>query len=253
MGLKVDLFWSFRSPYSYLATPRLRELGRDYDVDLEVRPVLPIAVRIDGFFQTVNDGCGQTADGTGFNADEASAFPGYGKVTAEQFREIARQRYGESVDAFLELYPAGTDEAAGSAQKTSQRDMAAVALGRLAAERGRTAKTDAYLYYFERSIPWPEHPEFGAFHTAEVPYVFNNLAILDRPWEAVDRELADAVSSYWANFAARGDPNGDGLPTWPAYEAAPHAVMVLGESIGPRQMPADDARRAFFDAQLGKD
>ena len=190
---------------------------------------------------------------TGFNADEASAFPGYGKVTAEQFREIARQRYGESVDAFLELYPAGTDEAAGSAQKTSQRDMAAVALGRLAAERGRTAKTDAYLYYFERSIPWPEHPEFGAFHTAEVPYVFNNLAILDRPWEAVDRELADAVSSYWANFAARGDPNGDGLPTWPAYEAAPHAVMVLGESIGPRQMPADDARRAFFDAQLGKD
>lgn len=54
MALAVDLFWSFRSPYSYLATPRLRELGRDYDVDIRVRPVLPIAVRIDGFFQNVN-------------------------------------------------------------------------------------------------------------------------------------------------------------------------------------------------------
>jgi len=54
MGLKVDLFWSFRSPYSYLATPRLRELGRTCNVDFSVRPVLPIAVRIDGFFQPVN-------------------------------------------------------------------------------------------------------------------------------------------------------------------------------------------------------
>jgi len=54
MALPVEVFWSFRSPYSYLATPRLRELGRAYDVDLRVRPVLPIAVRIENFFQTVN-------------------------------------------------------------------------------------------------------------------------------------------------------------------------------------------------------
>jgi 2-hydroxychromene-2-carboxylate isomerase len=50
----VEVFWSFRSPYSYLATPRLRELARTYDIDLRVRPVLPIAVRIENFFQTVN-------------------------------------------------------------------------------------------------------------------------------------------------------------------------------------------------------
>jgi 2-hydroxychromene-2-carboxylate isomerase len=50
----VEVFWSFRSPYSYLATPRLRELGRTCDVELRVRPVLPIAVRIEGFFQSVN-------------------------------------------------------------------------------------------------------------------------------------------------------------------------------------------------------
>ena len=54
MALKLDVFWSFRSPYSYLATPRLYALARDYDVDLRFRPVLPIAVRIEGFFQKIN-------------------------------------------------------------------------------------------------------------------------------------------------------------------------------------------------------
>jgi len=190
---------------------------------------------------------------TGFNADEASAFPGYGKATAEQFRQTARQRYGESADAFLALYPTNNDDEAGKAQKTSQRDVAAVALEHLAAKRQRTTTADAYLYYFERGIPWPEHPEFGAFHTGEVPYVFNNLGFLDRPWESVDGELADAVSSYWVNFASRGDPNGEGLPVWPTYRDAPRALMVLGERIGPREMPGDDARRAFFNAQLSKE
>jgi 2-hydroxychromene-2-carboxylate isomerase len=52
--LALDVFWSFRSPYSYLATPRLVRLAADYDVDLHVRIVLPIAVRIPGFFATVN-------------------------------------------------------------------------------------------------------------------------------------------------------------------------------------------------------
>jgi 2-hydroxychromene-2-carboxylate isomerase len=52
--LDVDLFWSFRSPYSYLATGRLAQLVRDYDFDLNVRVVLPIAVRIEGFFERVN-------------------------------------------------------------------------------------------------------------------------------------------------------------------------------------------------------
>jgi para-nitrobenzyl esterase len=35
-----------------------------------------------------------------------------------------------------------------------------------------------YTYYFDPAIPWPAHPEFGAFHTGEVPYVFENLKFL---------------------------------------------------------------------------
>lgn len=51
MTLEVEVFWSFRSPYSYLATPRLMELAARYDLDVKVRPVYPLAVRVDGFFK----------------------------------------------------------------------------------------------------------------------------------------------------------------------------------------------------------
>lgn len=54
MTLHYDLFWSFRSPYSYLVVPRLMALEKDYDVEAVVRPVYPIAVRIDGFFKNAN-------------------------------------------------------------------------------------------------------------------------------------------------------------------------------------------------------
>jgi 2-hydroxychromene-2-carboxylate isomerase len=54
MTLDFDVFWSFRSPYSYLLTPRLIEFERDFDVRCHVRPVYPIAVRIKDFFKQVN-------------------------------------------------------------------------------------------------------------------------------------------------------------------------------------------------------
>ena len=54
MTLSFDLFWSFRSPYSYLATPRLIEISQRYDVDVRLRPVYPLAVRVDGFFKRQN-------------------------------------------------------------------------------------------------------------------------------------------------------------------------------------------------------
>jgi 2-hydroxychromene-2-carboxylate isomerase len=52
MTLDFDLYWSFRSPYSYLATPRLLALVERYDVTCWVRPVYPLAVRTPEFFDT---------------------------------------------------------------------------------------------------------------------------------------------------------------------------------------------------------
>lgn len=50
MSLSVDVFWSFRSPYSYLVTAKLRALQDEYDVTVNMRPVYPLAVRSEGFF-----------------------------------------------------------------------------------------------------------------------------------------------------------------------------------------------------------
>jgi 2-hydroxychromene-2-carboxylate isomerase len=54
MALEAELYWSFRSPYSYLGAKQYREMGEQYDLDIAVRPVYPIAIRNPDFFATVN-------------------------------------------------------------------------------------------------------------------------------------------------------------------------------------------------------
>jgi para-nitrobenzyl esterase len=68
-------------------------------------------------------------------------------------------------------------------------------------------------------------------HEAEYCYAFDSLAHVQRPWRPVDVRLADLMSSYWANFAARGDPNGEGLPVWPTYGSSPADVMEFGDRV----------------------
>jgi 2-hydroxychromene-2-carboxylate isomerase len=54
VALSVDLFFSFRSPYSYLALPKTLKLAADYDATVNLRPVYPLAVRVPGFFKRAN-------------------------------------------------------------------------------------------------------------------------------------------------------------------------------------------------------
>lgn len=54
MTLDADLFWSFRSPYSYLGMERYKAMVRDHDLVLNVRPVYPIAIRTPAFFSQIN-------------------------------------------------------------------------------------------------------------------------------------------------------------------------------------------------------
>lgn len=54
MTLSFDYYFSFRSPYSYLATPQVEELMARYDLAPRMRIVTPIAIRIPGFFKSVN-------------------------------------------------------------------------------------------------------------------------------------------------------------------------------------------------------
>ena len=54
MTLSVDLFYSYRSPYSYLALPKTLKLVQEYDLVVNLRPVYPLAIRVPGFFKKTN-------------------------------------------------------------------------------------------------------------------------------------------------------------------------------------------------------
>ncbi|HZX72840.1 MAG TPA: carboxylesterase family protein, partial [Cyclobacteriaceae bacterium] len=156
---------------------------------------------------------------TGLNADEGSSSPTYGKTTLAAWKEQAQNNYKDQAEYFLKLYVAETDEAAGKISKEVARDRGMVSMYLWAKSRAATAKTSAFTYYFSRGIPWPAHPEFAAFHTSEIPYVFGNLKVLDRPWSIIDKQVSENMSYYWVNFISKGDPNGKGLPIWPAFNA----------------------------------
>jgi para-nitrobenzyl esterase len=66
------------------------------------------------------------------------------------------------------------------------------------------------------------------FHTGEVPYAYDNLKFVNRPWEDVDHELARIMSSYFANFIKTGNPNGDNLPLWDAYNTSAKKNYDIG-------------------------
>ena len=153
-------------------------------------------------------------------------------------------------DEFAKIFPAADDAQASQAYLASFSDEAAWAM-RKSAELQAKRGNNAYVYYFTRVPPSPpDRPSRGATHVAEIPYMFNNLASGPIPWTDTDRQLADTMSSYWVNFARTGDPNGPGLPTWPAYaDAATGKAQVLGDTVATEAsaVPAAATLR-FFDS-----
>jgi para-nitrobenzyl esterase len=186
---------------------------------------------------------------TGANKDELGGFGPQGPATAESFRKRAEQRFGVDADEFLKLYPAATDEEAKLAESQSIRDQALVSMYLWAKERSKTAKTKVYEYLWDHAIPGPDAQRFGAFHTSEVPYVMNTLYMSDRPFTDADRRIAAMMSSYWANFAATGNPNGKDLPQWRAIGNETE-ILEVGDKTAPISVAGSPAKVRFFEKHL---
>ena len=99
------------------------------------------------------------------------------------------------------------------------------------------------MYYFSRRRPGAGGEKFGAYHGAEIPYVFDQH---DNwlPTDATDRQLTDVIMDYWVQFARTGDPNLPGRPEWPVYQAGKPLVMELGDQI--RAVPPPDAELCLW-------
>ncbi|MCX6633175.1 MAG: carboxylesterase family protein [Candidatus Solibacter sp.] len=178
---------------------------------------------------------------TGMTADEGSSAKDYGTIPATEFEAQVQKRFGDLAREFLKLYPATADQS----QKTSAREQGMVSMYLWAVNRAKTAKTKAFTYYWNHAEPGPDQARYGAFHTSEVPYVFNTLKQSNRPWTPLDHKLAEVVGAYWVNFVTTADPNGKDLAPWPAFDPKSAVTMEIGDKTAPRPV-ADQARIAFF-------
>jgi para-nitrobenzyl esterase len=179
----------------------------------------------------------------GATANEFTSMGGFGAPGKDAYVSEVRHRYGERADEFLALYPADSDEAAQQARTASQTDLMFAGMRTWAEKHHEHKAGDVYVYYFDRRLPGRNSEHYGAFHSGDLYYAFGTLASTERPWEDADYALADAMTSYWASFAADGNPNVEGLPKWPAYDANDPQVMELGERVSAMPLP----KRAMMD------
>jgi para-nitrobenzyl esterase len=185
----------------------------------------------------------------GTNSDEGALFVQPG-VTAAGFEKLVRAGFGAQADAILAAYPHSTDAEALKSTKGLFRESTFAwhtwAWAMLQTEQG---KGKAFVYYFDHRTP--RSPD-GANHGDEIAYVFKNLggpAIgvpgPPPPVRPEDIKIAELMSSYWVNFAKNADPNGPGLPVWPAFSASAQNAMVFDTMPGARPLPNTAQIKAF--------
>ena len=173
---------------------------------------------------------------TGWNYDEFGA-PAKSK---EDFKKLAQQQYGADAETFLKYFPAETDEQAKDSQGRLGRDMVFALSGyKWANIQSQAPNSPVYVYNFDRKVPATgDMVKYGAFHTAEVPYVMDNLKFLNnRPFEPADNTLATLMCDYWTNFVKTGNPNGNGVPEWPKYTISQYQVKVFNAKSETKALP----------------
>jgi len=165
------------------------------------------------------------------------------KLTLAAYTDWARQRFGDRFDQFIKLYPAANDDEAAHQNTAIIQDYARTASYLWAAGWTKASSKPLFTYYWDHPAPGRGGFIGGAGHGSEIAYAFNNLGA-DKAFTDQDHKIADIMSSYWANIAKTGNPNGPGLPVWPALDPKSATVMELGEHFAP--MPTASPERVEF-------
>lgn len=196
---------------------------------------------------------------TGGNKDEngAATAPGFSVATYNASNSL----YFGSVDLadeYFQFYPGGsTNYTANNASNAFFQDQTRVSTWLWANDyltgsyknSSGNGTFQTYTYYWTHAPPGQDQ---GAYHMSEINYAFNNLyAISGTPWNDTDYQIADTMSDYWVNFISTGDPNGPGLPSWPANRPENATTMELGDAF--EVIPiADQERIAFVEEWFSK-
>jgi carboxylesterase type B len=173
-------------------------------------------------------------------ADEGSFFtPRMPIKTLEHYRAYVRDNFGDAFDDAWSIYGAANESEVtrSLAGLFGDTQFSYGARGLAAAAANKNPKTFRYLF---------THRDAGEtrapLHMAETPYVFGTT-------DPKDSAMSKALMDIWIQFARTGDPNGPGLPAWPAYSAESDAFLTLanGFSIGShwRQRELDFLRHFF--------
>lgn len=188
----------------------------------------------------------------GHTSNEMGSFGMTQETTPEEFIKQIQTQYGSQADAILSAYPHLTNAEATKASKDIMNDISFCwntwTWSRL---QTRNGKGNAFQYYFDYH---PGSPDGGSGHGSDVPYAFQTLGGPTAPGEE-DLKLSDMISAYWINFARSGDPNGPGLPEWPAFSEDAQKVMVFDTEPGARTLPVLERMKvidAYFSMLRGK-
>jgi para-nitrobenzyl esterase len=142
--------------------------------------------------------------------------------TPANYRAAVRQTFGEHAGEMLKLYPGRSEaevKASGSALAGDR--FIAFATWRWMHFQRETGAAPVYYYLFDKARPAKRDgsagPDYAAVHSGEIEYALGNLGT-NRvyAWTADDQRVSATMEGYFANFIKTGNPNGAGLPHWPA-------------------------------------
>ena len=152
----------------------------------------------------------------GWNSQESDAGGVLGKdaPTPDSFAKALRTVFGDHADEAAKLFPASTDEEVRlSAMALASDRFIAFSTWKWYDLHSRTGGKPVFRYLFSRPRPGGS----GAVHSGEIEYALGNLATnTTYAWTPDDYKVSETMQGYFANFIKTGDPNGAGLPSWPA-------------------------------------
>jgi para-nitrobenzyl esterase len=168
---------------------------------------------------------------SGTNADEGTIFLSQIPIKHKAgYRLAINSLFKDNAKDLLSLYPVAKDSDIPAALNRMTTDTVFLTPVRFAVRAMEKTSSPGYFYHFTRVPRIAKTRGLGAFHALEISYVFGTM---NEHWgfDATDRKLSEVMSSYWVNFAKNGNPNGKGLPEWPAYTKAHDMHLELGDEI----------------------